>query len=201
MSLHQTTHPFSITFICNACTKQLCVLYSRKGATAHKGLTYNIDVENSTLSLGQSSRVVFSTLFFMRTTPILYIMKVKPPCNTIAPWLDNSIFLSIRQCVIVICVVPDSHGILLPCCMAGCNGICGFSPHQTAHGIFAPAPIVQNVPKSLTRPKLRQLWLTQFEVSSPLHKSRREQTPHAGLVHPRMITTCAPCRQDFTGLT
>ena len=39
--------------------------------------------------------------------------------------------------------MPDSHGILLPCYSAGHNGICGFSLHQTAHGIFAPAPIVQ----------------------------------------------------------
>ena len=32
-------------------------------------------------------------LFFMCTTPILFGMKVKPPCNTIAPWLEYSIFL------------------------------------------------------------------------------------------------------------
>ena len=59
---------------------------------------------------------------------------------------------------------------------------------QTGHGIFAPAPVVQIVPMSLAKPKLRQQWLTQFEVSSPLHKSRREQTPHAGLIRPSMVT-------------
>ena len=37
-------------------------------------------------------RSVKLNLFFMRTTPILYRMKVKPPCNMIAPWLDYNIF-------------------------------------------------------------------------------------------------------------
>ena len=38
-------------------------------------------------------------LFFMRTTPILFGMKVKPPCNTIAPWLQCIIFSFVLQCV------------------------------------------------------------------------------------------------------
>ena len=48
-------------------------------------------------------------LFFMCTTPILFGMKVKPPCNTIAPWLQCIIFSFILQCVFPIFCYAKLH--------------------------------------------------------------------------------------------
>ena len=56
-------------------------------------------VSNASKNIPNCIRSLKLNLFFMCTTPILFRMKVKPPCNTIAPWLQCIIVPFVLQCV------------------------------------------------------------------------------------------------------
>ena len=56
-------------------------------------------VSNASKNIPNCIKSLKLNLLFMCTTSILFRMKVKPPCNTIAPWLQCIIVFFVLQCV------------------------------------------------------------------------------------------------------